>query len=1367
MAVLCPNKSIKEWKTMIAHVGEREAYRAYIAHNYTIPNAISQETLKKQIGMGKSPYIPADIMTIIENVERFNLANGTSHLVTFKRIGVNNTYTAKLDVSYLPKSPQAKMQRDRKQSHDTTRSLPEGETYEEVYDPSDDTDHLSRYPDANDVDQEVMEEQTKEEAELTSRPKFEPLIQQKRLKLNSLYKNKGQFIKANETETDPKVKIANSKHLRDISLAIDDVEQDIKDISTLKELASIGVYAEDDLTQIESILFNRNKQGQRLLASAADLDLAQRMINTWKKAGDFEGGAGEHIFYDEGEYKVRNETLKKMTDEFVQWRDRAIEFENELVRQRKILLTKRTQRTFRNLKDTDIDIDAPRRDVNFFAKNLLDISEINNILLQATASWVKKANNAARLELEGMGKEIDAKIKATGLTNFNIFRQKFNNDSDKNTGNLVHRFSYDYMETEKDVQDRRRASINMNRKRDLTSKELLFIERANRDYINWMQENTEFFNAHVLLWEEGFSDADPPTQDDIKRETDKMKALLGEKGFNDYLELNKKLVEKYKIDREATTQSIREGLSNDPGRAEDEIVQWELNNSPFAYSTIMRSENTLGATPTGRYVAVVPKAQFRDSAGKLNDAYDSNFKQIDDNESYYELHKFMLDMLKDLRNYLPYDKVKAMDMNSIPLIDKKIIEAIFEGGNLKEGFTEVYDQMKKNLRMDDLSKTGAEEQRKEHQFKYTSDEKERIDNYVLHESQNYIFNNKKAPPEELKRQWREKITDEIALESSFDLGRVMKAFASMAVTYHHRAAIEDQIRLATDVINNSLEQQVNVANEPLLNKFKDLLRPKEGMSFLKEMYENYLDVAYWGYPSNIPEGKTSKKSFTSKEKEVLAVINRSKEQLEEMRDNNLITKAQYDARSAAIKEQEDALGGVKVVSKYGDAVLQYIQLKGMGWNIFAGFSNIGFGIISNVIEGSDGRNYSMKNFRRATAITLHSLARNNSFHGWDQISNTAKKVRVLMNHFDVLKESKNELRKMGESASLFKKVGKRIKFMGPYNIQSRTEYLNQSPVMIAMMLETMVIVDGKEMSFWDAVSIEENELIIPDGMEFVSKRLEGKELTDKQKAEELDHEQFMLKQRIDKVVKMNHGNYDPDTPLAGKRKFIGRAASQFRTWAFQGFQERFGGVVDDNQLVNRKDESKKFIRKGRYQSYVSYFEDAGSLGEKGARLASIPLEILKKLIWRSTGFDGLISDKFTDTDAANMRKNMTEIVILMTLAAAFLALRGLDDDDDPKLRAARYFLINQLSRLVTDIGFYTNPMEFERLSRNAIPAFTLIIDGVEALHSAGTLLSGGEDILQSGPNKDQSRAVRDALKLVPGPNQYNKVKSAASQVYRK
>jgi len=54
----CPNKNVPQWKNMENHVGEFESYRAYIAHGETIPNAISQNQLKKIIGLSEW-YVPS------------------------------------------------------------------------------------------------------------------------------------------------------------------------------------------------------------------------------------------------------------------------------------------------------------------------------------------------------------------------------------------------------------------------------------------------------------------------------------------------------------------------------------------------------------------------------------------------------------------------------------------------------------------------------------------------------------------------------------------------------------------------------------------------------------------------------------------------------------------------------------------------------------------------------------------------------------------------------------------------------------------------------------------------------------------------------------------------------------------------------------------------------------------------------------------------------------------------------------------------------------------------------------------------------------------------------------------------------------
>jgi hypothetical protein len=151
-----------------------------------------------------------------------------------------------------------------------------------------------------------------------------------------------------------------------------------------------------------------------------------------------------------------------------------------------------------------------------------------------------------------------------------------------------------------------------------------------------------------------------------------------------------------------------------------------------------------------------------------------------------------------------------------------------------------------------------------------------------------------------------------------------------------------------------------------------------------------------------------------------------------------------------------------------------------------------------------------------------------------------------------------------------------------------------------------------------------------------------------------------------------------------------------------------------------------------------------------------------------TQFDDSINEKFDATDAANMRKNLTEIVFYSIITMLALLLKaGLDDEDDKEKKAAYNFLINQLLRINTDIMFYTSPIAFERLTRNAIPAFVIISDSQKVLQDAWTLLIGGEDILQSGPNKGESRFLRDIQRVIPGPAQYQKLKSITGTLYNK
>jgi hypothetical protein len=1350
MADICPNINVPEWKRMIHHVGEREAYRAYMAHGYTIPNAVTMSSLKKTIGLTGAPYTSLRQAKINDRIRKFNNENGTSHQIKYTQIGESNSFRGELIFNYLPVNKQLQAERDMRRNGQDYIGVEDGESFDNVVDPnkepftpSESEMEAGRFEDGDFLPPSYMPSPGREK----KGPKFGEYIAIKEADLQALYAQKDKLkIKQRTTEDDALKRKIRIK-LQSVRKSIDIAQDKLVELNNLERLSQIEAFAEDDLATLEKIFNSPNPL-------PSDLIIADRLIKTWQRAGDFSGNE-PHIFYDPEEFEARGKGYKEITEQFEAWAKRADEYNVKLVELREKVVKGEVLETF---PGAEIDFDNPIPDINILVKNFLDISEVDHVLLQTMATWVKDANWAAKLELDEKFAELDRLIDATGLSSFDIFQQTFSNTDNRKTGEMVHRWSQSYFDWESSINKKRNSAqhvatgLEQKGTKEANRRAIEIRVRANRDYIESLRENTTFFDARILFPD---PDGPQPTEEQVSRHIDKLKALLGETGYESYYKFHEQKMENYKEDLIAERRRLEGVFGENQAEIEREMDSFIARNSPYVFAEVMEKGydavkyNGIHVYPTNRYVRPIPKKTVN---GEDTGFYDAKFQKIEDNQTYLDLYDYMFDMLQELKLYLPESKVGFMHLNSIPSVKKKVLENMTgDDGSLAGAFSRSQEAIRESVRDNDLSDVTTPEERKEHQFYMLQNNKDRIQQYVeLQDTKYRAENDNEAPSPEMIAEWRKVIMDEIAQEKSFDLGRVMKAFASLSVTYKHRASVEDQMRLSQDIINRSFEQRQNAKGDAMKDKDGNLISDK-GLKNLKEMLDDFMDVAYWGYPQDRPYGQGKKKVLTKKEKLLKESLEESKKDLKKLRDDGHIDKEEYDTRLDVLDDQIDTIGGVRAASKYGDILLKYVQLKGMGWNVYAAFANMGFGIISNIIEASDGRNYSMKSYRKAMALTLNSVGRNFTFNSWDGLNGQAKKIRILMDYYDTLKESKNEIYK-SSTKTLFKKVNGVLEWANPYSPQSRSEYFNQAPVMIAMLMEQKVkTADGKEISLWDAY---ETDGSIKEGVEF-------------QKGEKLD---FEMKRMIDKVVKMNHGNYDPDTPLAIKREMHGRALSQFRTWMFQGFAERFKKEFKDHQLHDRINPDSDFVnRKGRYRSYVAYFRETNGLMGTGSPVFLLQ-QLFGKLIGIHTKFDDMISEDsaFTEADAANMRKNMTELVIYGMLASLALILKAaVDDEDDPKKKFAYYFLINQGSRLTTDIWFYTNPIEFERLFRNAIPAFSLVVDMAKFLESASTLISEGEDILQSGPNKGESRTWRDFKKLIPGAAQATKLQSAGSQEYKK
>ena len=1320
---VCPNTSSKEWKVMMGHLNENEAeaYRAYIAHGYTIPPVISLTELKQAVGLTSGRYSVTQQIKVNKKIRIYNMQNGTSHFVQWSPYGTGELSTAELRFNYMPVNKERQVDRDRRRKMIGYGLLQDVESFENVYTPSESEQEAGRFVEGDFLPPDYF---PATEVKRTG-PKFRALITSKEADRKVLYQDRDKLYLANKNASTVEKKAEIATKIARVNKAIEKVEDDIAKLLTLDSLDQIEAYAEEDMRTLEKIFSKSNPTRQDLL-------IARRIIHVWDEAGNFDG-TKPHIFYDPDEYMARDKGLKDITDKFEGWRKRAIAYNTRLFDLEEKFTERDTKTTFSGVDS--INFQEPLPDMSAFWTNVLDISEVDDVRFQVIHAWVKEANFAAHREFMVIKERIEELVKATGLSNFNIFQQTFSNEDENKTGDLVHRFTQEFLDWEKNIKrerDRAKKHIDTN---------IAGYVKANIAFIEKLRENTETIDARIFFHDPEFTHYPAPTEEQKAKEKERLVKLLGEKGFQEYYDLAQKQVEEYKI-QEKAQRSFYEAEMEES--ADELISAWIVSNSPYYYADLMQkgydlvTYNDKHSYPTMRFVRPLPKQEKH---------FDNKFKRIEQNKDYLELYNYMTELLHDLKLYFPNQKVSFMEMNTIPFLSKKVSE-IFSDEGVGAAMSAVKDEIKKSLRTEDLSTIGTPEDQKELQVQMIHNNQGRINDYILLMDTQYRAEHDEGPDPETVEKWRRQIISQIAEEKSFDLDRVLKAYASAALTYKHKAMIEDQIVIMQDILERAMERKQNAAGEQQFDKDGNRLA-KKGLENLRKMMESYLDVVYWGYPSNKPEGKMKGRILTDDEKEAKLVLEKSQEDLDKLLADGKIDMLEYDYRKNVIDDQLANLGGVKTLSKYGDLVLQYIQMKGMGWNLFAAFANLGFGFISNVIEASDGRNYSPNSFWKAQAMVMNSLP------GVNKLTPNGNKVRELMYYFDVLKQAKNELYETS-STRLFKRIGDKLDWANPYAPQSRTEYMNQAPVMIAMMMDQKVkrVVNGKEeeISMWEAFDTD-------------GKLIEGVSLSDK--------ELTQFKIRVDKLVKMNHGNYDPDSAIKFKRIWFGRAISQFRTWAYQGFAERFKGEFKDFQLKNQLTEADFVVRKGRYLSYGAYWsymqQENGWMG-MGA-VFNGTYQLLRKLVGAHTTFDDMVKKggRFTEVDAANMRKNMTEIALYLFITAFILLLKNVDadDDDDKAIKMARTFLINQMGRLGTDIMFYSNPIEFERLFRNAIPAFTLVTDAAKFIDSAWALIIEGEDKLQSGPNKGESRTWRDFKKLVPLATQIQKLQSSGEQVYKK
>lgn len=1022
----------------------------------------------------------------------------------------------------------------------------------------------------------------------------------------------------------------------DLTAKIDMLKDRIEQITNEHKLVDVIAYGKEDMREVTSIL-SKDK------VSASDLFYTNKIIHQWENALP-------HLFTEtdlkavEGKFSPNVQAVQDIitTAQALRQNYTGV-FENAVLEMFKS----------QGIDATPEQIFGAKKEISALSANLMDISRTDDIVFQVVSKIIKDANYDTEQEVISTIKEVDdlfEKVKKTDAfkkNGFEIFIQE--HDGEK-TGNLVTRYSQSFYDKAKELRTVAQKTKD---------------KKAWENYFAWKKDNMILFDLR-RLFNETYKELDGTTEynkEEIEAHKADLKKQLGERGYNEYYERLSGKMELYKEDLAANKERI-EALETDDAEKSSMLQEWVLANSPFVYADQVydSKKQKFGdrfIQPKGyKYTAEIPRKYT--SELKKTDWYDEKFEKIEENDALYEFYRYTISKFNELYNYLPDYAVDELQYNYLPEIRKNIAE-LFSDKGIKGGMTGWYDKVIAELTTDEMSRVSHAERDPQ-----TGKPLKTLPITMVGNKLN-------------------------AEEKSYDIVKIAKAFSMMALSYKHKAKIEDSIRIAEQIVANAEEMQTNAEGAQLVDALGRPINTKDGLKNYKAQFEYAIESMIYGH-RRIEEGVSKKKLLNSDEKVL-------KEKLEAQ------LKDAPEEDKKAIQSQIDALGSNIVGSKAWDKVLHFAQLKGMGWNLFAPVNNTVFAFVGNMIHASGGEDFNISQFFKAQAIMLNSVGKSATLD--IAKTATAKKINALMESWNVV----GEIDQAGYKSTAFESTAaKGFKKLAPYELTRRAEYLNQGTTFVSLMLAKEVTdLKGNKRNLWEAY-----------------------DTNGKWKAEEFGEELVLeerkkFKNKLEQVKKIIHGNYDPNSAVKIKKTTLGRAVMMFRSWVAEGFASRFEAEKEDI-LLGRK-------RKGRFRT----LQEQGVL--KG------PLLILSQMANFLT-FGGAFKtslDKLSDVDKANMRKNSAEVLLYLSLYSMVLMLKSIDSDDDDEKQAING-LLNVSFRVQNDMAFFTSPLAFEKITQSSIPAMSIVTDAAKLIEAIEKTIAGDPTYKRGMYNK------QNRIKIALGKN---------------
>ena len=408
----------------------------------------------------------------------------------------------------------------------------------------------------------------------------------------------------------------------------------------------------------------------------------------------------------------------------------------------------------------------------------------------------------------------------------------------------------------------------------------------------------------------------------------------------------------------------------------------------------------------------------------------------------------------------------------------------------------------------------------------------------------------------------------------------------------------------------------------------------------------------------------------------------------------------------------DVLGNKVNINKLTSLILKGSSLAQLGLNWLANIANVATGVGMQNIEAFSGQFFGPKELAKADweykNHILPIMAELGSRTKTDKLS-------LFFELFNVKQNFGSNLKRVQKKNWLQRIFGAEIAFLG----QDAGDHWLYGRTAIAMAMRQKVLLNGKEMSLWDALQVEGF-----NGSSTI-KQLNYRDITD------LEGKPFNVAKFSRKVAHINQtlfGVYNDEDANAANRVAMGRLLQQYRKWMKAQYNRRFQ-AAQGNLATDSWEEG--------------YYRTVGRMVNQWIRGG---VQLSEQ--W----------DNMTDEERANIKRAITEMVQFFAVWALANWIEWPDDKKRPwALKLAEY----SSKRLAHELGGLAPstimPQELLKTVKSPIPATSVVQNGFNLINSAIDPTDWVDEI-QSGPYKGMSTLEKNFIKApIPIVAQYRQI----------